>query len=64
MTFEAYQNEMRTRRAVKRNIENIGEALNRVLNKETEIKFLIQGKLLDFGYRLTEHNLPNNAKVF
>lgn len=37
MTFDAYQNELRTRRAVERNIEIIGETLNRILNKEPEI---------------------------
>jgi uncharacterized protein with HEPN domain len=30
MTFDAYQNDLRTRRAVERNIEIIGEALNRI----------------------------------
>ena len=31
--FTAYQNDLRTRRAVERNIEIIGEAMNRILVK-------------------------------
>lgn len=40
-TFSAYQSDLRTRRAVERNIEIIGEALNRILHKEPSIKFRI-----------------------
>ncbi len=32
-SFIAYQNDLRTRRAVERNIQIIGEALNRILQK-------------------------------
>ena len=32
--FSVYQNDIRTKRAVERNIEIIGEAMNRILNKD------------------------------
>jgi len=31
--FNTYQNDLRTKRAVERNIEIIGEAMNRILSK-------------------------------
>jgi len=52
MTFEAYQNDLRTRRAVERNIEIIGEALNRVLNKEPEINIANSRKIVDTRNRI------------
>jgi uncharacterized protein with HEPN domain len=52
MTFEAYQNDLRTRRAVERNIEIIGEALNRVLNKEPEINITNSRKIVDTRNRI------------
>lgn len=45
MEFEAYQNDLRTRRAVERNIEIIGEALNRILSKQPEINISFSRKL-------------------
>lgn len=36
-TFAAFQNDLRTRRAVERNIEIIGEALNRILTIQPNI---------------------------
>lgn len=35
--FETYQRDLKTRRAVERNIEIIGEAMNRILQIEPEI---------------------------
>lgn len=52
MTFESYQNDLRTRRAVERNIEIIGEALNRVLNKEPEINITNSRKIVDTRNRI------------
>jgi uncharacterized protein with HEPN domain len=52
MTFEAYQNDLRTRRAVERNIEIKGEALNRVLNKEPEINIPNSRKNVDTRNRI------------
>jgi len=52
MTFVAYQNDLRTRRAVERNIEIIGEALNRVLNKDPEINISNSRKIVDTRNRI------------
>lgn len=35
--FELYQNDLKTKRAVERNIEIIGEAMNRILKLDGEI---------------------------
>ena len=37
--FTFYQNDLRTKRAVERNIEIIGEAMSRILNKDNSIQF-------------------------
>ncbi|MBY0481279.1 MAG: DUF86 domain-containing protein [Chitinophagaceae bacterium] len=52
MTFDAYQNDLRTRRAVERNIEIIGEALNRILSKEPEINISNSRKIVDTRNRI------------
>lgn len=52
LTFEAYQNDLKTRRAVERNIEIIGEALNRVLSKEPEINISNSRKIVDTRNRI------------
>jgi len=43
---------LRTRRAVERNIEIIGEALNRVLNKDPEINISNSRKIVDTRNRI------------
>ncbi len=52
MIFDAYQNDLRTRRAVERNIEIIGEALNRILSKEPEINISNSRKIVDTRNRI------------
>jgi len=52
MAFEAYQNDLRTRRAVERNIEIIGEALNRILSKKPEINISNSRKIVDTRNRI------------
>jgi uncharacterized protein with HEPN domain len=52
MTFDAYQNDLRTRRAVERNIEIIGEALNRILSKDSEINISNSRKIVDTRNRI------------
>jgi len=37
--FVIYQNDIRTKRAVERNIEIIGEAMSRILNTDETIEF-------------------------
>ncbi|MEN9684578.1 MAG: hypothetical protein RLZZ28_364 [Bacteroidota bacterium] len=52
MSFDAYQNDLRTRRAVERNIEIIGEALNRILSKEPEINISNSRRIVDTRNRI------------
>jgi len=35
--FTTYKNDLRTRRAVERNVEIIGEALNRIITKDSTV---------------------------
>ncbi len=51
-TFSAYQNDLRTRRAVERNIEIIGEALNRILAKQPGIHISNSRKIVDTRNRI------------
>ncbi len=50
--FSSYQNDLRTRRAVERNIEIIGEALNRVLSKDKTIQISNSRKIVDTRNRI------------
>lgn len=50
--FEIYQNDLRTKRAVERNIEIIGEAMNRVLNVNSDIKISNSRKIVDVRNRI------------
>lgn len=46
--FEVYQNDLRTKRAVERNIEIIGEAMSRILKEDNHIEISNSRKLLMF----------------
>jgi len=50
--FIAYKNDLKTRRAVERNIEIIGEAINRILKKDDRIKFSNSRKIVDTRNRI------------
>jgi len=50
--FSTYKNDLRTRRAVERNIEIIGEALNRIISKEPGIKISNSRKIVDTRNRI------------
>lgn len=50
--FAAYQNDLRTRRAVERNIEIIGEAMNRVLQRDQTIVLTNSRKIVDTRNRI------------
>lgn len=50
--FAAYQADLRTRRAVERNIEIIGEAMNRILKKDETITITHSRKLVDVRNRI------------
>lgn len=51
-SFEIYQNDIRTKRAVERNIEIIGEALNRVLHKNEAVQLSNSRKIVDTRNRI------------
>ena len=50
--FFAYQNDLRTKRAVERNIEIIGEAMNRILSHSDTIAFTNARKIVDTRNRI------------
>ena len=50
--FAAYQNDLRTRRAVERNIEITGEAMNRILQRDSSIKLPNSRKIVDTRNRI------------
>ena len=50
--FEIYQNDLKTKRAVERNIEIIGEAMNRILKLDSEIVISNQRKIVDVRNRI------------
>ncbi len=50
--FELYQNDLRTKRAVERNIEIIGEAMNRILKQNPEIVISNSRKIVDVRNRI------------
>lgn len=51
-TFEIYQNDLRTKRAVERNIEIIGEAMSRILKIDSEIIISNSRKIVDVRNRI------------
>lgn len=50
--FIVYQNDIRTKRAVERNIEIIGEAMNRILNNSPKIEFSNARKIVNTRNRI------------
>ncbi|WP_309597464.1 HepT-like ribonuclease domain-containing protein [Flavobacterium davisii] len=50
--FEVYQNDLRTKRAVERNIDIIGEAMNRILKLEPTITISNSRKIVDVRNRI------------
>ncbi len=50
--FKTYQTDLRTKRAVERNIEIIGEAMNRILKKDETINISNSRKLVDVRNRI------------
>lgn len=51
-SFEVYQNDLRTKRAVERNIEIIGEAMNRILKEDKSIEISNSRKIVDVRNRI------------
>jgi len=50
--FEAYTNDIRTKRAVERNIEIIGEAINRILRKDENFEIENAQKIIGTRNRI------------
>ena len=50
--FNTYRNDLKTKRAVERNIEIIGEAINRILNKDTSISLSNARKIVNTRNRI------------
>jgi uncharacterized protein with HEPN domain len=50
--FSAYQKDIRTKRAIERNIEIIGEAMNRILAADADIQFSNSRKIVDTRNRI------------
>ena len=50
--FEMYQNDLRTKRAVERNIEIIGEAMSRILKEDKDIQISNSRKIVDVRNRI------------
>ena len=50
--FETYQNELRTKRAVERNIEIIGEAMSRILKENNNVEISNSRKIVDVRNRI------------
>lgn len=45
--FHAFQDDIRTKRAIERNLEIIGEAINRILKKDSSIRISNARKIVD-----------------
>ncbi|WP_396171622.1 DUF86 domain-containing protein [Flavobacterium sp.] len=50
--FEIYQNDLRTKRAVERNIEIIGEAMSQILKEDNHIQISNSRKIVDVRNRI------------
>lgn len=50
--FEIYQNDLKTKRAVERNIEIIGEAMSRIRKENSEIEISNSKKMVDVRNRI------------
>ncbi|MEI6950114.1 HepT-like ribonuclease domain-containing protein [Paraflavisolibacter sp. H34] len=50
--FATYQNDIKTKRAIERNLEIIGEAMNRVLKKDASIQFTNSRRIVETRNRI------------
>ncbi|TCZ65192.1 HepT-like ribonuclease domain-containing protein [Flaviaesturariibacter aridisoli] len=50
--FSVYQGDLKTKRAIERNLEIIGEAMNRMLQKEPSLQFSDARKIVDTRNRI------------
>lgn len=52
MDYDAFKKDLRTRRAIERNIEIIGEALSRIISKDTSLSISNARKIVDTRNRI------------
>ena len=52
MEFSIYQNDVRTKRAVERNLEIIGEAISRIISRDPSIEISNSRKIIDTRNRI------------
>jgi uncharacterized protein with HEPN domain len=50
--FSSYQNDLKTKRAVERNLEIIGEAMNRILKKDATVQLSNSRKIVETRNRI------------
>ena len=50
--FDFFQKDLKSRRAVERNIEIIGEAMSRIVNKESSVELSNSRKIIDTRNRI------------
>ena len=50
--FSEYKNDLKTKRAVERNLEIIGEATNRILNKDSNFEISSSRKIINLRNRI------------
>ena len=50
--FDVYQNDLKTKRAVERNIEIIGEAMSRILKEDNHLQISNSRKIVDVRNRI------------
>jgi uncharacterized protein with HEPN domain len=50
--FNAYQSDLKTKRAIERNLEIIGEAMNRMLQRDPSLQFTDARKIVDTRNRI------------
>jgi uncharacterized protein with HEPN domain len=50
--FSAYQKDIRTKRAIERNVEIIGEAMNRILSTDSDIELSNSRRIVDTRNRI------------
>ncbi len=50
--FENYQNDLKTKRAIERNLEIIGEATNRILTKDSDFEISHSRKIISLRNRI------------
>ncbi len=51
-TFEEFKSDLKTKKAIERNIEIIGEAMNRILKKDSEIQITQARQIVDVRNRI------------